>query len=98
MLITRNADVDEIDVVAVDDLSPIVRPLRRPELLRRGSCAPLVTPDDDGEPRFEGQREESVSSPPGLRMGAAHERVADQRDPERRRPAITAHSGTAVEV
>ncbi len=78
----RRADVDDLDVVAGDHLAP-VRGGLGPAVLRGRLGDPVRVASDQDAP-FEGRDVEVAGNvAPGIRVGLAHERVADHGHPQR---------------
>src|SRR5829696_5930542 len=78
----RGADVDQVDVVALDQPLPVGLPGGPAEPAGRGRHGGGVPAADGGHPGREREVEDVADRPPGLGVGAAHERVADHPDPE----------------
>ena len=82
MAVTGGADVDQVDIVALDQLVPVG--------LSRGNAEPLgrrahrlgVAAGDCGQLGDERQVKEPVGIAPGVGVGGAHEGVPHHADPE----------------
>jgi hypothetical protein len=80
--VTGRTDVDDVDVVALDELAPVGRPALPAELLGGLGDGGLAAPADRGHRRSYGQVVDPVHGAPGERVRRAHERVADHPDPQ----------------
>ncbi len=90
--VAGRADVHDVDVVARDDRFPVRRGLLESEPIRRFGNALGVAATDDTEARRRGQVEESADLTPRVRVGTAHEPVADHGDIQRR--VLFGHPGS----
>ena len=83
--VARRADVDDVDVVALDRLAPVGGVAVPAELVGGIGCCRLGAADDQAHLRGGRQVEEPVRVAPALRVGGTHERVPDHRDGQGRR-------------
>jgi hypothetical protein len=82
MRVAGRADVDDVDVLALDDRTPVAGRLGEAELRGGSADARLRSPAYDGQLDIGRQLEEAAHLAPRVRMRAAHELVADHRDAE----------------
>jgi hypothetical protein len=80
--VSRRAHVDEIDVVAVEQILPASGELGPAQPPRGRGGTRTIAPRENAHDRLAGQVEEMWRSTPCLRMRRAHEGVADHPDPE----------------
>src|SRR5699024_4354120 len=82
MRIPRRADVDEVDIVPLEDASPVGFDVAPAELVSGRARPLLVAPDEHSHFWIKRQIEEPGRYAPPLGVGSAHERVADHGYPE----------------
>src|SRR5699024_12174084 len=82
MRIPRRADVDEVDIVPLEDASPVGFDVATAELVSGRARPLLVAPDEHSHFWIKRQIEEPGRYAPPLGVGSAHERVADHGYPE----------------
>ena len=90
MRVARRADVDEVDVGTGDEGPPVGLDVLPVEAARHVAGGLGVTAADRDEVGHQGGVEEAAGVAPALRVGDAHERVADHADAD---PARRAHGG-----
>jgi hypothetical protein len=73
-------DVDDVDVVPRDDLTPVGRGFGPPPLRGGRGGGVGSASDDDGHLDGRGEVEEAGGDAPPLRVGGSHEAVSDHRD------------------
>ncbi len=80
MGVVGRVDVDDIDLGIGNDLPPVGRDMAPAELLGRGGHALFVAAANGVKHRLGGNGKKFVDLAPRVRMGLAHELVADHSD------------------